>query len=281
MRAGDQGDGRRREPMALIGQADRAAREALGDLLTLTGFLVVEAVSGSNTIELAVRLTPDLVVLDLELPGMRAPHVVRFLKRDSRTKHIPVAVLATSGDEAAIAPAREAGCDLVVGPPMTTGELLDALQRLATRAMRGEGEPASGSSSAGASPTAVPDGPPSGVVAPILVVDDDDAIRDAVASMLREEGYPVVSASNGREALELLERIGTPRLILLDLMMPVMDGYAMLRALKKDERLSHVPIAIITAFVPRQPESAPAAAPVLRKPISRDELLTTVRRMCR
>ena len=80
----------------------------------------------------------------------------------------------------------------------------------------------------------------------VLVVDDDAANRDLLSQRLERQGYDVVSAGNGREALDLLAT-GAFDLVLLDIMMPEMDGFEVLRRLKGDERMRHVPVIMISA----------------------------------
>jgi len=110
----------------------------------------------------------------------------------------------------------------------------------------------------------------------VLVVDDDTSILDTVSSILSGEGYDVVSASTGQEALAAVAR-KQPLLILLDMRMPIMDGWAVARALR--EQGISVPIVVMTAA-----ESAKrwadevGAEGYLAKPFGLDELLTTVER---
>jgi len=110
----------------------------------------------------------------------------------------------------------------------------------------------------------------------VLVVDDDTSILDTVSSILSGEGYDVVSAATGQEALDAVAR-KQPLLILLDMRMPVMDGWAVARALR--EQGIKVPIVVMTAA-----ESAKrwadevGAEGYLAKPFGLDELLATVER---
>jgi len=112
----------------------------------------------------------------------------------------------------------------------------------------------------------------------ILVVDDDVDIRKTVASVLEEDDYHVVTAGNGREALTYLTGAGAsrPDLILLDMMMPIMDGVAFREQQQRHPELASIPILIFTAF------SAPAdtswAAGHLSKPLRLDALLATIAR---
>jgi CheY-like chemotaxis protein len=109
----------------------------------------------------------------------------------------------------------------------------------------------------------------------ILVVEDDRAIRETVVDLLKEEGFANVSAvRHGREALEYLETATElPALILLDLMMPVMDGESFLRAVQHHPRavLRSVPIAVLTAS--RRRTELPGAITWLDKPIDIERLL--------
>lgn len=112
---------------------------------------------------------------------------------------------------------------------------------------------------------------------PVLVVEDDEDVRAAVAEILEGEGYEVVVAANGREALEELVHVKSPCLILLDLRMPVMDGPEFLRRLRVDwPRLKDVPVLLLTAVVT---EALPGTHGILRKPIIPDELVTSVSRL--
>ena len=81
----------------------------------------------------------------------------------------------------------------------------------------------------------------------ILVVDDDPDVRDAIASVLGDEGYQVTSAGNGREALEQLRKRTRPSLILLDMVMPDMDGWNFRMELKKQPELAAIPVVILSA----------------------------------
>jgi CheY-like chemotaxis protein len=112
----------------------------------------------------------------------------------------------------------------------------------------------------------------------VLVVDDDDEIRTLVSELLADEGYGVREAAHGREALSLLEgdEAELPSVILLDLMMPVMDGREVLERLAASERLRAIPV-IITTAAPDQAEGRTFAA-LVRKPFEIEALLEEIRR---
>jgi CheY-like chemotaxis protein len=114
-------------------------------------------------------------------------------------------------------------------------------------------------------------------VDPILVIDDDADIRDSLAEILSDEGYTVRTFANGAEALEHLRHEGTAAsLIILDLMMPGMNGWAFREVQSHDERLAAIPVITISAVADLDPPWP--ATPMLCKPVNLDQLLDRVAR---
>lgn len=108
----------------------------------------------------------------------------------------------------------------------------------------------------------------------ILVVEDDPSIRTALSHVLEAEGYQVVAASNGRIGMDLLRSDARPALVLLDLMMPVMNGHEFLEEQRNDLLLSQVPVVVVSANASRA--NSQGAAGYLRKPVNLEDLLMTV-----
>jgi CheY-like chemotaxis protein len=109
----------------------------------------------------------------------------------------------------------------------------------------------------------------------VLIVDDDLDIRETLADVLEDRGFATITAPNGLEALQLLRRIAAPpSVILLDLMMPVMDGYGFLEERKKDPTLSSIPVAIITAGHGMERGRLGNGAPIVPKPINVSKLVS-------
>ena len=103
----------------------------------------------------------------------------------------------------------------------------------------------------------------------VLVVDDDLDIREALTDILEDRGFSVMSAANGREALALLRSLDAPpTVILLDLMMPIMDGYGFLEEHRKDASLAVIPVAIITAGHGVDRSRIDDVTPIVPKPIN-------------
>lgn len=109
----------------------------------------------------------------------------------------------------------------------------------------------------------------------ILLVEDDDDIRELFAELLREAGYKVFEAENGLVALEYLEQSDAPCLVLLDIMLPVMTGPELLRALHQRNRLAS--LAVVALSAGGSASDVPEANKFLRKPVDPEQLLRVVR----
>jgi CheY-like chemotaxis protein len=112
----------------------------------------------------------------------------------------------------------------------------------------------------------------------ILVIDDEFGIVDVLSELLAEEGYRVVTAANGQQGLELIAEV-RPNLVILDVMMPVLDGVAMLRRLRSDPAHSDLEVIVMSAAPPPrgQPELLSNVSGFLRKPFDLQDLLKMVR----
>jgi CheY-like chemotaxis protein len=113
----------------------------------------------------------------------------------------------------------------------------------------------------------------------ILMIEDDKAVRDTVKSILEIQGYSVFTAADGQEGLELLRTmIPEPRLILLDLMMPLMNGWQFLDVQRNDPALKQIPVVICSAYTETAKSIKPAA--FLEKPVQLPALLGAVKTLC-
>jgi len=116
-----------------------------------------------------------------------------------------------------------------------------------------------------------------GVLRPILVVDDQESIRAVIRLALELEGYSVFEAANGNEALATLESMPTPGLLLVDLMMPVMNGWELIEELRENRHWKNIPLIVLSAFDGvKRTISGPHEA--LAKPIDLAVLLQTVKK---
>jgi CheY-like chemotaxis protein len=111
----------------------------------------------------------------------------------------------------------------------------------------------------------------------IMIVEDDISIREVLQESLESEGFLTVQAENGKEGLDKLASIPKPSVILLDMMMPVMDGRKFLDIVKQDPNLKTIPIIVVSANA--SPVQANGAHAFIPKPIDFDYLMLTIRRL--
>jgi signal transduction histidine kinase/DNA-binding response OmpR family regulator len=200
----------------LVIDDDPATRELIHRIVSPEGFEVVQAGSGEEGLRVAHSQRPDMIILDVILPGMNGWSVLTTLKADDELADIPV-VLLTILDDCKRAYALGA-TDFLVKP-------IDRERLVATTKKY-------------RSPV-----PPSTV----LVVDDDADCRLTVRKLLERENWAVVEAENGHVALDWLDRNAPPALILLDLVMPEMDGFRFVEEKRKRGGERIVPVVVLTA----------------------------------
>jgi CheY-like chemotaxis protein len=114
-------------------------------------------------------------------------------------------------------------------------------------------------------------------VCSVLVIEDDDVIRESMRELLELEGFEVVAVANGREALDVVRRGPRPCAVLLDLFMPVMDGWQFLAEIERDRELSDLPITVVSAA---GHVSGIGRRRILRKPVGFQRLVAAVRASC-
>ncbi len=112
----------------------------------------------------------------------------------------------------------------------------------------------------------------------ILVVEDDDDIRNVMIDVLESEGYHAVAAANGKEALDLLHTISKPCLVLLDMMMPIMNGREFLDKIMEDSILAPIPVLIVSAVADKT--NTKGAVGFLKKPVDIEMVLKMVNQYC-
>ena len=110
----------------------------------------------------------------------------------------------------------------------------------------------------------------------ILIVDDEEDLRDSLVDFFQDEGFEVSTAANGAEALERLADSDLPCVMILDLLMPVLDGNQVYSEMQRDPRLCKVPVIVSTS----DPSRAPPGLLIMKKPVNLPRLLSTVRQHC-
>jgi CheY-like chemotaxis protein len=189
-----------------------AVRDLMQRFLTREGFRVVAAAGGEEGLRRARELRPDAITLDVMMPGMDGWAVLSALKADPDVADIPVVMLTIVDD-------KNLGYALGAADYLTKPIDRERLVAVLKQHRRDR---------------------------PVLVVDDDAGVRALLRRMLEPEGYTVVEAENGRAALARLHDLA-PGVVLLDLMMPEMDGFEFVAEFRRHEAWRGVPIVVITA----------------------------------
>jgi PAS domain S-box-containing protein len=199
----------------LVIDDDPEASEIIGHFLARDGFNVVTARSGSEGLQLAHEILPAAITLDVLMPEMDGWSVLRALKADPHLCNIPVIMLTMVDD-------KTRGYTLGATDYLSKPVDRDLLHRTLARYHTTDAD------------------------SPVLLVEDDSDTREIMARMLEKSGWQVLEAGNGREALEQLEK-SHPGLILLDLMMPVMDGFDFLLEMRANPDWRDIPVIVLTA----------------------------------
>jgi DNA-binding response OmpR family regulator len=208
-------------------------REELGELLRAAGYEAVLAASGQEGLRRAANARPDAVVVDGVMPDLDGPAVIRKLRIDPGLYATPCLLLTASEGAASEVAALDAGADAYVRKTESSDVILARLSAMlrAARESRREG----------------PRGPSMLGPQRILAIDDSLTYLEELSEELREEGYEVVKARSGDEALELLgvERVDC---IILDLLMPGLSGTETCLRIKGSPVLRNVPLIMLTAL---------------------------------
>jgi PAS domain S-box-containing protein len=207
----------RDRPLVLIVDDEAPARELLASWLEPEGYQLIAASSSAEALAKAAGHVPDAITLNMLMPGKGGWDTLYALKKTPITAAIPV-IVVTVVDEPKIGLALGAAEYLV--KPVDKEVLLEAVRRFI--------------------------GPGSNGPAKVLVVDDEAVTRELLKEMLASDGYIPVLAANGKEALEALGQMSVSA-ILLDLIMPEMDGFELLLRMKEDPGWRNIPVLVLTA----------------------------------
>jgi Amt family ammonium transporter len=235
----------------LVVDDDPTVRDLLERYLSKSGFHVMTASSGDAALHLARELHPAAITLDVMMPGMDGWAVLSALKADPATADIPV-VMLTMVDDRSMGYAL--GASDFLTKPIERKRLMSVLDkyRCATPSCQ------------------------------VLVIEDETTIREMMRRMLEKEGWSVAEAENGRVALDRVAE-DVPELILLDLMMPEMDGFQFLKELRQNPAWRSIPVIIVTAreisLEERQQLNGNVKKILQKGAYSREDLLSEVREM--
>jgi signal transduction histidine kinase/DNA-binding response OmpR family regulator len=234
----------------LVIDDDSAVRDLLKRFLEKEGFRVEVATNGKDGLRRAREIMPIAITLDVMMPGMDGWAVLTALKADTMLANIPVVMLTMARDKHM---GYTLGASDYLTKPIEREVLVSTLKKYECNSENCR----------------------------VLVIEDDDATREMVCRTLLKEGWRVNYATNGREGIEAMDR-ELPGLILLDMMMPEMDGFQFLNEIRKNAAWKDIPIIIVTALdlspVERNQMSGQVKQILQKGAYSKDELLEEVRR---
>jgi len=241
--------------LILIVSDDGDLQRSVSATLLADGFACRVLGEAPRLVEVAGNETPDLVLLDADIEGFDGRDLLGALKRDPRTAMIPVFVVTGQNRHWGRLAAFELGADEYLEKPLFLSGLG---RRILWRLAKG-----------------TTDVPRVTSQRPVLIVEDDEDVRESLSQILEDEGIATVAAKNGKEALDMLhdERV-SPSLILLDLMMPVMDGWEFRKRMDAD--VSIVPPVIVMSARPR--DDSVRSVAWLQKPLHVDVLLSAIQK---
>ncbi len=209
-------------PLALVVDDDRAVVSLLSETLRRRGFSVATAYDGTEAIAAMEKRVPDVMLLDLRMPKMDGYEVIERVKTHPEWGDTPIVVMTAH-------PIESANTRLLsevagqISKPLSPDGIAAEVERAACRRADGRQR-----------------------VTRILAVDDEPHILRLVSFSLSSKGFEVIEASDGLTAIEIAER-EQPDLILLDVMMPVLDGYEACRRLKANPATQHIPVVMLSA----------------------------------
>ncbi len=219
------------------------------------GYQVISAHDGAEALALARKHHPDLVITDVEMPALDGYGVCKALKADAALAHVPVLICSSLGEAADLERGFSAGADDYLIKPVVPEELSTRVRALVLGSLPASREK-------------------------VLVVDDSPAQRHYVADCLARQGFRVITAEDGRAALDAAQR-DKPALVISDYEMPVMTGFELVFALRRDPELRQIPVIMLTARDSKRDMAqmrAAGATGYLVKPFSQDKCVAMVER---
>jgi CheY-like chemotaxis protein len=264
------------EPFVLIVEDDPTFASILLDVARGAGLKGVVSTAGAGTLAMARKLQPQAITLDLGLSDIDGFVLLDLLKHDPRTAHIPVHVISGADK---LAQALDLGAVAVTEKPAEAEALRtvfgDLIERIAAdHTVVDLHPPAAGEGVSAASVV------PELAGAKILIVDDDIRNIYSLTSVLESHNVEVLHAESGRDGILILEQTPGIVIALIDIMMPVMDGYETMRQIRQRPALTDLPLVAVTAKAmkgDRQKCLDAGASDYIAKPVDIDLLLALLR----
>lgn len=221
----------------LIAEDEALLRGVLATKLTRLGYKVLEASDGVEALTRLRTDKPDLLLLDIVMPKLNGFDVLEALRADTALRATPVIIISNSGQPVEIERTKRLGAvDYLVKAQFDPDELVTKVVAQIGKpdeSMQEEAKSAEKSDGA------------------VLLVEDDKFLRDLISQKLRNEGFAVSEAIDGEEGMRKLKE-ESPDIVLLDLILPGMDGFELLKRAKEDVGLARIPVIILSNLGQRE-----------------------------
>ena len=240
---------------ALIVDDSQLIHKFLRQALEENNFACLEAYNAEEALAILKKTIPDIIISDVEMPGMNGFELCKKIKSDRKTENIPVIILSSLNSGIDIDRGFDAGANDYITKPIDSNELLNRINNIlkdSTRLVREK----------------------------ILVVDDSKLIRNMIIEGFERQGFTVISAENGEDALKKAIQY-EPDLITTDYDMPIMNGWEFCQALKKNETLKNIPVILLTSRdgnIDKSKTKGSGVKAYLTKPFTVDKLIAIAER---
>src|SRR3989344_945009 len=248
----------------LIMEDEEALADVLANKLTKEGYEVSIALDGEDGLKKLREIHPDILLLDIIMPKVGGFEVLETMHGDSELNQIPVIFVSNSGQPVEIERAKSLGAkDYLIKADFDPEEVLDkmrkalsnisesvsdsdkAAEELGETIKESEGQESPKKPVAKGKESSSGTGSGTAGKIAILVVEDDQFLRDLIVRKLEEEGFDAIQAVDGEEGLRLSKE-KKPAIILLDLILPGMDGFDVLKSIKSEKSISSIPVIILS-----------------------------------
>jgi len=243
-------------------------------LLRLKNFEVIEADDGEKGIKLAEEHLPNLILMDIQLPGIDGLTATSIIKKNPNLKHIPIIALTSHAMRGDDTKAREAGCEGYITKPIDTRHFIDNIMRYLRMNENSNNTSIDQIELTNNSIDEKKSDSQSRYT--ILIVDDELRNIKLMTAILSVEPYEILQALNGEQALAMIDK-NKIDLILLDVMMPGISGFEVTQLVKTNPATKHIPIILVTALDGRENKQKAmevGADEFLTKPVNKIEVIT-------
>lgn len=236
-------------------------------MFKLTDYQLFEAFDGNSGFEVALRVQPYIILIDINLPDVYGVDVATYLKQSPTLQHIPIIALTADVSQETYNRCMAAGCASVIHKPVSRFLLLDTIYRLTNSALTGMTETPM---------TNLYNDKP---LKKVLIVDDNPDLRVIFARTFDRKHFAVQVATDGVQAIESL-KTDLPDILILDINMPRLNGFEVLKFVRQNQRTKDIKVVVVTGnYMAMQAPEAEYADLLLIKPVDIADLITLTQRL--